>query len=77
MKAATKPFASKYDSSRCPVCKRRISKGAMIVRLEEEEKWIESKRLIPNSRGRFFTDLQTSWYAHDECLENRRADDET
>ena len=69
MKAIGKPFPSKYDSGRCPVCKRRISKGAMIVRLEKEEEWIESKRMIPNSRGRFFTDLQTSQYAHDECLE--------
>ena len=68
MKASNAPFASKYDSGRCPVCKRRISKGAMIVRLEKLVQWIEGKRLIPNSRGRFFTDLQTSQYAHDECL---------
>ena len=74
MKAASAPFASKYDSGRCPVCKRRISKGAMIVRLEKPVKWIESKRLIPNSRGRFFTDLQTSQYAHDECLEKGEGD---
>ncbi len=70
MKAATKPFASKYDSGRCPVCKRRISKGAMIVRLEKPVQWIAQKRLVPRGGGRFFTDLQTSQYAHAECLDS-------
>ena len=75
MKAASKTFKSKYDSGRCPICKRRISKDAMIVKLEKTVKWIESKRLIPNSGGTFFTDLKTADYVHAKCLEERNADE--
>ena len=75
MKAASRPFKSKYDSGRCPICKRRISKDALIVRLEKNVTWIESKRLIPNSGGRFFTNLKTSNHAHAKCLEERMNDE--
>ena len=71
MKAASKPFKSKYDSGRCPICKRRISKDALIVRLEKTVTWIEQKRLVPNGRGRFFTDQKTADYAHAECIEEK------
>ena len=71
MKAATRPFKSKYNSGRCPVCTRRIIADDLIVRLEETFTWIESKRLVPHGRGRFFTDLKTADYAHAECMEDK------
>ena len=69
MKAASRPFKSKYDSGRCPICKQRIAKGHSIVRLEKTAIWLEQKRLIPNGRGRFFVDKLSSQYAHAKCLE--------
>ena len=71
----SRPFKSKYNSGRCPVCKRRILADDLIVRLEKTVTWIESKRLIPNSGGRFFTDLKTADYAHAECMEERNVDE--
>ncbi len=74
MKAATSPFASKYTSGFCPVCKRRILKGQAIVRLEKPVQWIAQRRLVPRGGGRFFIDPQTSKYAHAECLEESALD---
>ena len=75
MKATSRPFKSKYDSGRCPLCKRRISKDDLIQRLEKTVTWIESKRLIPHGGGRFFTDQKTANHAHAKCLEERNDDD--
>ena len=75
MKSSSRPFKSKYNSGRCPVCKRRILADDLIVRLEKTVTWIESKRLIPHSGGRFFTDLKTADYAHAECIEERNNDE--
>ena len=69
MKAASRPFKAQYNSGRCAVCRNRIVKYTLIVKLEKTATWIESKRLIPNSGGRFFTDLKTADYAHAECME--------
>lgn len=69
MKAASRLFKSKHDSGRCPICRRRIVKGQLIVRLEKPVSWIEQKKLIPHSGGRFFVDQQSSQYAHGDCLE--------
>ena len=69
MKASSRPFKAKYTSGRCAVCRRRILAGDLIVRLEETVTWIEGKRLIPHSGGRFFTDLKTADHAHAECME--------
>ena len=76
MKAASRPFKSKYDSGRCAVsnCRRRIIKGDLIVRLEKTVTWIESKRLIPHGGGRFFTNLKTANHAHAKCLEERNSE---
>ena len=71
MKTTGRKFKSKYDSGRCPICKRRIVKGDLIQRLEKEVTWIEQNRLILNSGGRFFTDLKTAKYAHAKCLEDK------
>ncbi len=70
MKAASRPFKSKYDSGRCPRCKLRIVKDDLIVRLETPVTWIESK-LIPHGRGKFFRNKRTSKHAHAKCLEER------
>jgi hypothetical protein len=72
MKASSRPFKAKHDGGRCPICRRRISKGALIVRLERVVTWIEQKRLVPNGRGRFFVDQQSSQYAHSKCLDERK-----
>lgn len=69
MKAASRLFKAKHNSSRCPVCRRRIVAGQLIVRLEKPIAWIEQKKMIPNGRGRFFVDQQSSQYAHNDCLE--------
>ena len=75
MKAATRPFKSKYDSGRCPICRRRISKDALIVKLDKPIVWIEQKRMIPRGGGRFFTDRKESQYVHAKCLEERNDDE--
>ena len=77
MKAASKPFKSKYDSGRCPICKRRISKDALIQRLDKTATWVEGKRTMPNGSGNFFTVLKTTDYVHAQCLEEyKEAKDE-
>ena len=68
-----RPFKSKYDSGRCGICKRRILKDQLIVKLETPITWIESK-LIPHGRGKFFRNKRTSAYVHTECLEERNDD---
>lgn len=68
------PFRARFDGGRCAFCRRRISKGDEIVRLDKVVTWIESKRLVPRGGGRFFTDQQSSQYAHAKCQE---AKDET
>ena len=69
MKATTRPFKSKYTSGRCPRCKRRILADDLIVRLDKTVTWIAQQRLIPHGRGRFFTDLKSSQYAHAKCMD--------
>ena len=76
MKAASKPFISKYDGGRCGVCRRVISKGASIVRLEKPITWIEQRRLIPRGGGMFFTDRKSTQLAHTQCLEEKEQEDE-
>ena len=68
MKASSRPFKSKYNSGRCGICKRRIIKDQLIVKLEIPIVWIQSK-LIPHGRGKFYRNEKTSAYAHAECLE--------
>ncbi len=72
MKAATKPFASKYDSGRCPVCKRRISKGAVIVRLEETASWTVEER---SRSGKAYLRVCYAEYAHEKCLGKGEVDE--
>ena len=75
MKAASRPFQSKHPG-RCPICKLRITEGQSIVKLENPVTWIATKRLIPHGGGRFFTDRQSSQYAHDECINEKEQEDE-
>ena len=63
---ANKPFKATY-LGRCGKCRDYIYDGEMIVRLETPVSWLERKRLIPNSGGRFFEDKKTTQYAHEVC----------
>ena len=75
MKAASKPFKSKHPG-RCAICKRRITEGQSIVKLEKPVSWIESKRLIPHGGGMFFTDQKSTQYVHEDCLKEKEQLDE-
>ena len=72
MKAASKPFTSKYDSGRCPICQRRISKDALIQRLETTYSWTEEGQ---NKYGKAYLKMCYADYVHAKCLEERNADD--
>ena len=52
---------------RCGKCHDYIYDGEMIVRMEKPVSWIERRRLIPYSGGRFFVDQKTTQYAHEKC----------
>ena len=71
MKAASRPFKARHSGGRCPVCKNRIVKHTLIVKLEKTATWIEGKRLIPHGGGKFFTNVVSADYAHAECMEDK------
>ena len=70
MKVSSKPFKARQHGT-CAVCRKAITKRAMIVRLEKPVAWIENKKLIPHGGGRFFVDQRSSQYAHAGCMEGK------
>jgi hypothetical protein len=66
MKTSGKPFPSKYDSGRCPICMRRIVKGQLIVRLETTISWVAEK--LSKHNKAYLTRCHAD-YVHEECLE--------
>ena len=73
MKATSRLLKAKHYGT-CAICKTRISKGALIVRLEKPVSWIVNNRLIPHGGGRFFVDQRSSQYVHAKCMEERNDD---
>ena len=70
MKATSRPFKSRHDSGRCPLCKKRIVKGQVIQRLETTATWNKEEL---SSRGKINTRRCFADYVHAKCLEERDA----
>ncbi len=68
MKLAGRPFRARHDSGRCSICKKPISKGQMIRRLETTATWSKEKITY---RGRAYGVRCFADYVHDECLEDK------
>ena len=71
MKAASRPFKSKYDSGRCAACKFRIAEGDTIARLEVTVSWTEEEQ----SYGKAYLKNCYADYVHHKCLEERNEDE--
>ena len=67
MKATSRPFKSKH-SGRCAICKRVISEGELMVRLDKRTAWNEERASL-GMYGKRYSVLRTSNYAHAQCLE--------
>ena len=67
MKPSSRPFNSKYDSGRCPICTKHILKGETIQRLENTADWWEDKA----SDGKVVKAVRYADYVHAKCLEER------